>query len=83
MALPAWSPFPLFLSSPLSAATGPMPVVSGVPSPRGFGAAVIAAPGKTQIPQQQIWGKLDAEEYVRFRGYDYQWRVHWHYAATR
>ena len=51
-----------------------MPVVSGVPSPRGFGAAVIAAPGKTQIPQQQIWGKLDAEEYVRFRGYDYQWR---------
>ena len=52
--LPAWSPFPLFLSSPLSAATGPMPVVSGVPSPRGFGAAVIAAPGKTQIPQQQI-----------------------------
>ena len=74
--LPAWSPFPLFLSSPLSAATGPMPVVSGVPSPRGFGAAVIAAPGKTQIPQQQIWGKLDAEEYVRFRGYDYQWRVH-------
>ena len=52
-----------------------MPVVSGVPSPRGFGAAVIAAPGKTQIPQQQIWGKLDAEEYVRFRGYDYQWRV--------
>ena len=76
MALPAWSPFPLFLSSPLSAATGPMPVVSGVPSSRGFGAAVIAAPGKTQIPQQQIWGKLDAEEYVRFRGYDYQWRVH-------
>ena len=74
--LPAWSPFPLFLSSPLSAATGPMPVVSGVPSPRGFGAAVIAAPGKTQIPQQQIWGKLDAEEYVRFRGYDSQWRVH-------
>ena len=61
MALPAWSPFPLFLSSPLSAATGPMPVVSGVPSPRGFGAAVIAAPGKTQIPQQQIWGKLAAE----------------------
>ena len=61
--LPAWSPFPLFLSSPLSAATGPMPVVSGVPSPRGFGAAVIAAPGKTQTRQQQIWGKLDAEEF--------------------
>ena len=52
-----------FLVPPLP----PVPAVSGEPPPSGFGAAVIGAPGKTHIPQQQIWSKLAAEEYERFR----------------
>ena len=45
----------------------PAPAVSGEPPPCGFGAAVIEAPGRAHIPQQQIWGKLAAEECERFR----------------
>ena len=45
----------------------PVPAVSGEPPPSGCGAAFIGAPGKTHIPQQQIWGELAAEEYERFR----------------
>ena len=53
----------LYLAPPLP----PVPAVSGEPPPSGFGAAFIGAPGKTHIPQQQIWSKLAAEEYERFR----------------
>ena len=61
---------PLFLSpllSFLSCRHCPAPAVSGEPPPCGFGAAVIEAPGRAHIPQQQIWGKLAAEECERFR----------------